>query len=160
TIVLLVDAGLLIRSFMKLYNLDTGIRTENLMAMRLQLPAAKYSTPASRKAFFEQLEPRLLSIPGIEAVAASTSVPPLGNGYRSFEIEGHAPRSRGSDQSVPTVIISPRFFDVVAVKPRRGRNFNETDGPASGPVVIVNERFVSMYFSGEDPIGKHLRFTG
>ena len=160
TIVLLAGAGLMIRSFMKLYTLDIGIRTEHLMTMRMQLPDTKYATPEARRAFFERIEPRLAAIPGVEAVAVTTSAPPFGSGQRSLEIDGQSPRKPGEDpQRVSTVTISPRFFDVVAVGMRQGRSFHETDGAPGAETVIINERMAAQYFPGEDPLGKRIRFT-
>jgi predicted permease len=160
TIVLLVGAGLMIRSFIKMYTLDIGIRTEHLMTMGVQLPDTKYATPESRRAFFERLEPRLAAIPGAEAVALTTSVPPFGFGSRAFEIDGRpAPKPDQQKRTVATVIISPRFFDVVGVQMRRGRTFHETDGAPGSETVIINERMAAQFFPGEDPMGKRLRFT-
>ena len=68
TLVLLVGAGLMIRSFLKLYTLDLGIRTENLMTMRMELPSLKYPTPETRRVFYDRLEPRLAALPGADAV--------------------------------------------------------------------------------------------
>jgi predicted permease len=160
TIVLLVGAGLMVRSFLKLYTLDIGIRTEHLMTMRMQLPEVKYATPETRRVFFERLEPRLAAIPGVEAIALTTSVPPFGSGSRTFEIEGR--RWRKAEEEPPrvsVVTISPRFFDAVAVTMRRGRIFHELDGAPGSETVIINERLAAQFFTGEDPIGKRLRFT-
>ena len=92
TIVLLAGAGLMIRSFIKLYAVDIGIDTDRLMAMSLRLPESKYARVADRRAFFEQLEPRVAAIPGVEAVAVTTGVPPLDGGERLLEIDGPAAR--------------------------------------------------------------------
>jgi predicted permease len=159
TIVLLVGAGLMVRSFLKLYTIDIGIRTDNVMAMRMQLPDTKYSTPEARRAFFERLEPRLQAIPGAEAVAVTTSVPPFGTGRRHVEIEGRPARKPEDDPlQVSTVTISPGFFDVVGVQLRRGRKFHEADGAAGSETIIVNEKLAAQFFPGEDPIGKRIRF--
>jgi predicted permease len=159
TIVLLVGAGLMMRSFMKLYTLDLGIRTEHLMTMRMQLPDTKYATPELRRAFFERLEPRLAGIPGVELAALTTSVPPFGSGSRTFQIDGRpAAKPDEPKPSVSTVTISPKFFDVVGVQMRRGRPFYETDGAAGSETVIINERMASQFFPGEDPMGERIRF--
>jgi putative ABC transport system permease protein len=159
TIVLLAGAGLMIRSFMKLYILDIGIRTDHLMTMRMQLPATKYATPEARRAFFERLEPRLAAIPGVEAVAVTTGVPPLDGGERLLEIDGPARTSDGRPVFVGTVTISPRFFEVVGVPIVRGRNFRDMDGAPGSETVIINERLAAQFFAGEDPVGRRLRFT-
>ena len=159
TIVLLVGAGLLVRSFLSLYNLDIGIRTDRLMAMRLQLPQTKYPKVEERRAFFERLEPQLRAIGGVEAIAVTTAVPPFPSGQRSFEIDGRPPRP-GDDagSSVYVVTISPQFFDVVRAPLRRGRAFNAMDGLPGNENVIVNERLASQFFPGEDPLGRRIRF--
>jgi predicted permease len=160
TVVLLAGAGLMLRSFMKLYTLDIGISTEHLMTMKMQLPSEKYTTPEARRAFYERLEPRLASIPGVESVAITTSVPPLEATERGVEIDGRpaaAPEERML--FVDTVTISPSFFDALRVRLLRGRRFREMDGAAGAEAVIVNERFVRQFFPGDDPIGRRIRFV-
>ncbi len=160
TIVLLVGAGLMMRSFMKIYQLDIGIRTENLMTMGIRLPDTKYATPESRLAFFERLEPRISSLPGAEAVSVTTSVPPFGSGSQTFEIDGRpAAKPDAQKPSASTAMISPKFFETVGVKLRRGRTFHETDGAPGSETVIINEKMAAQFFAGEDPIGRRIRFT-
>jgi putative ABC transport system permease protein len=159
TIVLLAGAGLMVRSFTKLYNLDVGFRTDHLMAMQLQLPDSKYRTPEARRLFYDQVEPRLAAVSGVEAIAVTTGVPPFGSGQRSLEIEGPRPStSFESSRSATVVTISPRFFDVIGVPIARGRMFREADGAPGSETVIVNERLASTFFPSENPIGKRLRF--
>jgi putative ABC transport system permease protein len=160
TIVLLAGAGLMIRSFMKLYTLDIGIRTDHLMTMRMQLPDTKYATPEARRLFYDRVEPRLAAIPGVEGVALTTSVPPFGSAERSLEIDGQPARKpEDQPQNVLTVTISPWFFEVVGVPVVRGRPFYDTDGRPGGETAIINERTAAQFFPGEDPIGKRIRFT-
>jgi putative ABC transport system permease protein len=158
TIVLLVGAGLMTRSFLKLYSLDIGIRTDYLMAMRLTLPNTKYPKPEARQEFFERLAPRLASVAGVEAASISTAVPPQGGGRRDVEIDGRPVASGTQRPFANTVTISPTFFETVRVQLRRGRNFADKDGAPGSEVVIVNQRFVAEFFPGEDPIGKRIRF--
>jgi predicted permease len=160
TIVLLVGAGLMVRSFLNLYTLDIGIRTDNLMSMRMQLPAAKYKTPEARLAFYDRLAPRLASLPGVEAVAFTTSVPPQGSGRRFLEVEG-APARKPEEQGPQAVVvtISPGFFDAVGVKLARGRDFHDTDGTPGAETAIINERLAAQFFPQEDPLGKRIRFV-
>jgi predicted permease len=158
TVVLLVGAGLMTRSFLKLFDLDIGFRTENVMAMRLQLPNTRYATAEARRAFYEQLEPRLAGIPGVQAVALTTSVPPFGGSNFQFEIEGRTRASGGPAPSAVMPLISVRFFDVLDVAPRRGRVFSERDGAPGAEAAIINERVASTFFPGEDPVGRRLRF--
>jgi putative ABC transport system permease protein len=157
TIILLVGAGLMARSFLSLYSQDIGIRTDYLMTMRLGLPSTKYKTPESRREFFDRLGPRLEAVPGAEAVAMATSVPPQGSGRRNLEIEGR-PLSGTQPPAVTTVTISPTFFETVGAQLQRGRAFGPTDGAPGSETVIINQRFASEFLPGEDPIGRRIRF--
>ena len=160
TVVLLVGAGLMIRSFVKMYTMDLGIRTEHLMQMRMQLPDTKYPTPEVRRAFYDRLEQKLASIPGIDAAALTTSVPPFGTGSRTFEIENRPPLKSGEEPpQVSVVTISPGFFDVVRVAVRRGRAFSATDGAAGSETIVINERMAAEFFAGEDPMGRRIKLT-
>ena len=130
------------------------------MAMQLQLPDSKYATPEARRMFYEQVEPRLAAISGVEAVAVTTAVPPFGSGNRVLELEGRQPPSPGGPSWGATVVtISTRFFDVIGVPIARGRMFRATDGAPGSEAAIVNERLAATLFPGEDPIGKRLRFS-
>jgi putative ABC transport system permease protein len=157
TIILLVGAGTTIRSFMTLYFVDLGVDVEPLMAMRVRLPATRYPTAEARQAFFDQLQPKIEAIPGIEAAAVTTGVPPLDGGERLLEIEGQAPTDR--PPFVGTVTVSPRYFDVLGLHLVRGRPFDARDGSAGTETVIINDRLAAQFFPGEDPIGRRLRFT-
>ncbi len=159
TVVLLAGAGLMIRSFMKLETLDAGFPIDHLMTMRMQLPESKYPTAEARRAFYEQLEPRLAGIAGVESVAVTTTVPPLRAGERTFEIDGRTRQAADEELEAATVTISPRFFDVVGVGLRRGRGFQDSDGAPGSETVIINERLASQFFPGEDPIGRRIRFV-
>jgi predicted permease len=159
TLVLLVGAGLMMRSFLNTYAVDIGIRTDYLMSMELQLPSTKYPKDENRLAFYDRLAPRLAAVAGAESVAVSSNVPPQGGGGRALEIEGRAPIPIGTERApVTTVVISPGFFETVGAQLKRGRTFNERDGTPGSEHVIVNQRLVSEFFPGEDPIGKRIRF--
>jgi predicted permease len=160
TLVLLVGAGLMVRSFVKIYTLDLGIRTDHLMLMRMELPEGKYPSPETRRAFYDRLVPRLASLPGAESVSLTTSVPPGGSWRRGFEIEGR-PVRRPEDPApeVSSVTISPSFFQTVGVQMRRGRLFTEKDGMPGAETVIINDALAAQFFTSEDPIGRRLRFV-
>jgi putative ABC transport system permease protein len=159
TTTLLVGAGLMIRSFMTLYSVDLGIRVDGLMTMRLRLPDSKYKTPDARRAFFDRLEPRLAAIPGVEAAAVTTGVPPHDGGERLLETDASMQTADWRPVHVGSVTITPRFFDVLGVPLLRGRNFRGTDGATGMETVIINERLAAQFFSGDDPIGRRIRFV-
>jgi putative ABC transport system permease protein len=158
TLVLLVGAGLMVRSFMNLYRLDIGIRTERLMAMQLQLSGDKYQKIEARRDFFERLQPRLAAIAGTEGIAMTTAVPPFGAGTRRFEVDGRPAPKFDDAPNVGAVIISPSFFDVVGVSIVRGRAFTDADGTPGAENIIINQKMAADHFGGEDPIGKRIRF--
>ncbi|HWK08467.1 MAG TPA: ABC transporter permease, partial [Vicinamibacterales bacterium] len=160
TLVLLVGAGLMVRSFLKLYRLDGGINPDHLLAMDIRLPATKYATPDARLAFFNRLSPRLAAIPGAQSVALTTSVPPFNAARRRFEIDGRAADASAAQSAQAAIVtISPEFFAAAGVQLRRGRAFTSNDGAPGAETVVVNERFASLYFKGEDPIGRRLRLA-
>ena len=158
TLVLLVGAGLMVRSFLNLHRIDIGIRMERLMTMQLQLGGEKYQTPEARRAFYERLQPRLAAIPGVEHVALTTSVPPFGVSQRPVEFDGRPAPKIDEAPGVCTVTITPAFFDVAGQSITRGRGLTDADGAPGAEYVVINERMAAEHFKGEDPIGKRIRF--
>ena len=158
TLVLLVGAGLMIRSFLNLYRIDIGMRMERLMTMNLQLGGDKYQKPEARRAFYEQLQPRLAAIAGVEHVALTNSVPPFGIGRRPIEFDGRPVPKIDDAPNVGTVTITPGFFDVVGLSITRGRGFTEADGGTGAEYAVINEQMVAEHFKGEDPVGKRIKF--
>jgi putative ABC transport system permease protein len=157
TIVLLGGAGLMFRSFLKLYSVDVGADINPLLAMRLELPVETYPDAAARHTFFRDIEQRVGTIAGIESVSTTTGVPPDDGGERLLEVDGSSEEQR--PRFVSTVTISPSFFAVLKRPVIRGRNFNDSDGAPGAETVIINERLAGQFFPGADPIGRRLRFT-
>jgi predicted permease len=155
-LVLLIGAGLMIRSFLKMYGLDTGVNPNNLLTMRYNLPELKYPTRESRAAFEERLMPRLASIPGVESVALTSNLPLSGSGSYPFELEGQAPVEKDKRPTVSALTITPDYFQAVGTPVLRGRPFTVSDGAPGKPAVIVNKRFAAKYWPAEDPLGKKL----
>lgn len=157
TIVLLVGAGLMIRSFLKLYSLDLGARTDHLLTMSIGLPDQKYPKPEQRQIFYESLMTRLQAVPGMQVSAMASAIPFGGSDQRRLEIDGKPVAAETQKPRVAYIAISPQYFDVVAAPLRRGRGFTETDGGPGGEVAIVNERFAAQHFTNEDPVGRRIR---
>jgi predicted permease len=158
TIVLLASAGLMIRSFMKMYSLDLGINTDRLVTMRLMLAERKYKTQDDRRLFHERLAARLASAPGVAAAAVASSVPLGGGPAYPLEVEGRpAPEQGPNAPSATLVAVSPRYFETLQLPLRRGRLFTETDGMPGSEIAIVNERFVARFFPNEDPLGRRIK---
>ena len=159
TLVLLVGAGLMIRSFLKLYAFDPGIETARMLTMRVQLPALKYETPEQRRLFYDALIARVQAIPGMEAAAVASAVPLGGSESRGLDIEGR-PVDRPEDAPrTATITVSPSYFDVAKVAMRRGRGFTAADGAEGSETAIVNERFAARFFPNEGAVGRRIRLA-
>jgi predicted permease len=156
-IALLGGAGLLVRSFNALYAIDLGVNIDPLITMQIDLPASKYPTADDRRGFVAALEPRLASIPSVQAATITTGVPSRDGGERYFEIEGTPPET--ARVMVSTVTITPSFFETIDVRMRQGRAFVDTDGAPGSEAAIINRRLAEQFLHGQDPIGRRLRFV-
>ena len=157
-VVLLVGAGLLVRSFQRLRQVDTGFATENLLTMRMVLPTPKYSKPEARRAFYDELLLQVKDIPGVEATGVISFLPLSFSGINfSFSIEG---RAAPGDMELPMAlyrVVSPDYFRAMGIPLQRGRFFEVHDKAESSPVIIVNRRLTEQFWPGEDPVGKRLK---
>jgi putative ABC transport system permease protein len=158
TVVLLVAAGLLLKSFLRLRSADVGCVTENLLTLQYSLPEKKYETPEKMNAFHEALLQRLKSIPGVRAAALGNTLP--GAGYWGdfvFTVKEHPPLRPGEE--LPDAVMrwaDPGFFSALGIPLVSGRFFTNDERGARSYKVIVSRQLARQYFPGEDPIGKHL----
>ena len=159
TLVLLVGAGLMIRSFLKLYSFNLGIDTTNLLTLQIQLPTQKYPKPEERRIFYDSLMARLRAIPGMQTATIATAIPFGGSEGRTLEIDGRPAAKPEEAPRTSVVTISPSYFDVMGVAMRRGRALTDADGAPGAENVVVNERFVTRFFPGEDAIGRRIRLV-
>jgi predicted permease len=159
TVTLLAGAGLLGRSLLELYGLDTGLDMDRLMAAKIELPESRYARAEQRAAFLERLHERLAAVPSVQRHAVTTGVPPADGGKRRVEPDGTPESPAGSPRFVSTATIGPEFFDVVERPIVRGRAFDEADGAPGVASVIVNERLAEMLFPGQDALGRRIRVS-
>ncbi|HMY76335.1 MAG TPA: ABC transporter permease, partial [Blastocatellia bacterium] len=153
-LVLLVGAGLLIQTFLKLRALDIGINAENVLTLRTQLPSEKYGELPKRTAFYQQVLERVRALPGVRAAGYTTAVPlTWKGGTTGFVIEGKTPQP-GQDANNRQVTTG--YFETMGVKLRQGRFFDEHDNAQSQPVVIINETMARQYWPGESAVGKRI----
>ena len=158
TIVLLVGAGLMIRSFLITQRFDIGVDTENLVTVQLTLPASRYPQPADRLAFQETLTERLETVPGVESLTIVSQPPAGGAVARTLRIEGREMTDANNRlPNVARIAVVPDYFEALDLPIRRGRGFLATDGMPGAETVIVNEPFVERYFPDADPLGSRLR---
>jgi putative ABC transport system permease protein len=156
-VVLLAGAGLMIRSFMNMYTMKTGVNAKNVLVMRLFLPEARYPKDADQIDFHDRLKARLDALPGVQVSSISITMPTGGAMDMPYELEGAPPADEKRRPTVGELVISPDYFRAMDVKIQRGRTFNDADGAAGLPVVIVNQRFAEKFWPGQDPIGKRFR---
>ena len=158
-IMLLVGAGLLIKSFNRLQGVELGFRTDRLLTLELQLPSSKYGDSAARRPFHAALLERLANLPGVEGAAATTSIL-LSNTPNSgyFNIEGRPPGRPGERIEVTIDSVTPNYHQLMGTPLLKGRAFSDADGPDSPRVVIINDSFARRFFPGEDPIGKRMNY--
>jgi putative ABC transport system permease protein len=159
SLVLLVGAGLLLRSFWRLATVDTGFDPRNLLTVQMNLPQARYKTNPDFLRFFESFIERLRQVPGVHAAAASSILPFEGGGTANeVTIEGRPAEPDGALASSDWRMVTPGFFRMIGVPLRSGRDFTPADSnEGAPPVVIVSETMVRRYWPGVDPIGRRLR---
>ncbi len=157
-VVLLVGAGLLIRSFQRLRQVDPGFRSDNLLTMRTVLPVSKYAKPEQRRAFYDELLRKVDELPGVDSAGVITFLPLSFSGMNfSFSIEG---RTAPGDMDLPLAVyrvVSPEYFRAMGIPLQRGRFFDSRDTAESPAVIIVNRRLAEQFWPGEDPTGRRLK---
>ena len=158
SMVLLVGAGLMMRSLHELRTVDKGFEAEGLLTARVPIDNDRYGTPEAWRGFYEELERRAVALPGVEN-AAITLLLPLGN--RSWERriwpEGKAITDDNGD-SVLYGVVSETYFETLGVPIVQGRGFTSADREPTAPVAIIDETMAERYWPGEDPIGKRVVF--
>lgn len=156
TVVLLIGAGLLLKSFLKLWSTNVGCVTENVLTMGYSLPSEKYDTPAKLNAFNETLLERVRAIPGVRAAALGSTVPGAGYGGDDvFTISGHPPIAPGA--ALPDAMTreaSPEYFSALQIPLLNGRFFTSDDRAGRPKTIVISRQLAQQYFPGEDPIGK------
>jgi putative ABC transport system permease protein len=156
-VVLLIGAGLLIRSLVALQNTNPGFDANNVLTLRVDLPRGKYDTPEKSSNFFQQLEQRLVGLPGVESVGFITELPLSGQPNDApFTVEGRPPVAPGQEFGADFRRISQNYFQTLHIPLLRGRNFTEQEVRDNARVIIVSESLVSTVFPNEEPLGKRL----
>jgi putative ABC transport system permease protein len=158
TVVLLIVAGLLLKSYQHLRTADLGCATQNVLTMHFSLPNAHYDTSAKVVAFYEQLLSRMRVLPGVKAVGVATELPGQGYGGDSrFSIPEYPPPAPGTMQDALVRGADPGYFNAMQIPLKRGRSFDDGERLDNARSVIVSESFARRYFPGEDPLGRHVK---
>jgi putative ABC transport system permease protein len=165
-LVLLVGAGLMVRSFIRLQQTELGFNPDNLLTMRVALPWRKYADdegPEKQRQFFQQLLQRLTAMSGVEAVALTSNLPLSGEtqeGKTTFTIEGQSAAEQQRNPYLNDLRVSPDYLRAMGIPLLRGRFFNEFDSTKTERVGVISRRFADLAFPGQDPIGKRIKVGG
>jgi putative ABC transport system permease protein len=159
SLVLLIGAGLLIRGFMRLRNIDTGIDPRGVVTMQVALPAARYATPAQQAAFYDTVLQRVKGLPGVSEAGATTRLhlDEPGGGVLFFP-EGQPDLGPENPQGRLRVV-SPTYFQALGIPLVRGRMLSEHDTASGQRVMLINESMARRYFPNQDPLGKRITYT-
>jgi len=159
-LMLLVGAGLLVRSLQNLRQVDLGFEPDGVLTMVTQLPRNRYPDPVDRQEFFRTMSQRLVAIPGVEAVGSVSALPMLGfDNDNSFEVEGGTPPAAGISSTVWLRMTTPGYFDAMGLEVLEGRQFTAGDDAEATQVIVVNETLQRDSFDGQ-AIGKRLNVNG
>jgi predicted permease len=155
TVLLLIAAGLMLRTFQQLRNVEPGFRPEQLVTMRIALPDALYPSTEQRSAFLETLLERLNATPGIRTVAATDRLPLSGDtNWGGINIVGRPLLDSAHAPAVEARAVSANYFRTVGIPLLRGREFSDADLVQDHPVILINQAMADKFWPGEDPIGK------
>ena len=158
SLVLLVGAGLLVRSALALQSAPLGFRPDHLLTLEFRLPPSRYPQPRDIAAFFRETLDRLRAVPGIESAALVRAVPFSGNGGQTtYQVEGQPEPPRGREPVTQLNIVSPGYFRTMGIPQRAGRDFDDNDTADKPAVAVVNETMGRQLWPGTDPLGRRLR---
>lgn len=158
-LMLLIGAGLMIRTFAALQSVDAGFNPHNVISMIVSVAGSKEADPARRAIFYHQLIERVRSLPGVRAAGGINHLPLAGDLWGwPFEIEGRPKPRPGESPGAIYRMVTPGYFDAMRLPLIRGRDISDADTVTAPGVVVINERAASEYWPGEDPIGKRISF--
>jgi putative ABC transport system permease protein len=154
-LVLLIGAGLMVKSLWRLQNVSTGFQTRNLLTMQLSYTVRPNETDRAR-VFFNELEEKVKATPGVESVALSNGLPFLGAPEDSLQVKGRPKPKPNEEMMSVEYIVTPDYFRTLGIELKRGRLITEQDRVGTPLVAVIDESFAQKYFPNEDPIGQHL----
>ena len=157
SLVLLVMAGLMIRSFSKLTNIDPGINTSNVLSMRLNRSPAKSKDGKESARFFQQVIDRVKTVPGVEEVAVASHMPFVFTEDWTVTVDSSEVPQESRTQNIDTRTVSSDYFPVMGIRLLAGESFSSQDGPDSPPVIVVNQMMARRFWPSEDAVGKRIK---
>ncbi len=160
TLVLLVAAGLLVRTLVRLSRVDKGFNSRNVLTMNIGLPSLKYPKPENVVAFYRQATERIAALPGVKA-AGITSVLPLSDNFdgRGLVVDGF-PRPPGDDWESDLYVVTPGYLRAMEIPLQQGRAITEQDNSSAMKVALINRTMADQFWAHQNPIGKRIKFSG
>ena len=161
SLVLLIGAGLMIKSLASLLKVDPGFKPDNTVTMHMSLLGSKYPSPNHQNAFFREVTHRVENLPGVQSVGLISSAPLSGGVYAGgFSIEGRVATSETDDFVADRRMISPDYFKALGIPLLKGRAFTDRDDQTSPGVVVVSDSWARRFLPNEDPIDKRIKLGG
>jgi predicted permease len=158
SVVLMIGAGLLLRSYAALQGTALGFDRAQVLSFRLSLPQLKYDSPDKRRNFYASLFDRIKTIPGVETAGAAQGIPFSGWNVKTYlSMEGQPPRQRGEELDAHQQRITPDYFPALGIPILKGRGLSATDRDTLNRVAVINETLARQAFPGQDPIGKRIK---
>jgi predicted permease len=160
SLVLLIGAGLLVRSYERITNANPGFDPSNVLSLRIALPGFKYKTPEAVAAFYRQLEANIKALPGVEHVGANYLLPlsSVALGWEPITVDGYVPKAAGENLIIASSgYVSTDYFRTMGMPLLKGRFFEDRDNRTAPDVAIVDDKLAARFWPGEDPIGKRMR---
>lgn len=158
SLVLLTGAGLLVRSFMRLQNVDPGFKAEGLLTARVQVPPSRYGEPSKIAGFYSQALERIGAVPGVRSAAGVSFLPLAGPGIgTSFHFADQPEPPAGESPTTSVLPVTPGFLATMGIPQVAGRDFRASDSTDAPQVAIVSQSLVDRYFEGRSPLGQRLK---
>jgi putative ABC transport system permease protein len=159
SLVLLVGAGLMIQSLLRLRRVNIGLDAKNVLTATVIVPRAKYKEDEQRATFYKQLVERVRALPGVQAASATATLPLSGSNWgRSLTVEGYPVLPVGQAPMIQHTVVTPGYFRTMEIPLLAGRDFTDADKKGAPDVTIIDERLAREYWPNDSPIGKRVRF--
>ena len=159
-VVLLVGAGLMMKSFLRLLRVDVGFDPHNVVTMTVALPPAKYNEPNRRISFHDQLKERITSLSGVAGASVVNILPLTGGNTTRFIVDGDPVPPPGQEIEANFRVTGSEYFETLGIPLLSGRFFDERDKPDAPAVVLINKTTADRVFAGRDPVGRKLKYSG
>jgi putative ABC transport system permease protein len=160
SLVLLVGAGLLIKSFIRVWQLDPGFSRDRILTMTVPISNMRFREWPKRAAAISQLVDQVAAMPGVQSAAIASNLPSDGGWVWAFTIEGRPAPAPGQEPNEVVQFVTPRYFGTLGIPLKRGRGFSDQDTVQSPPVAVINEAMARKYWGGKDPLGERINPDG